>query len=191
VGGPTRGAARQGLWLGAWQAPGGAAQAGRAARPRRASGSARRPGGRRQERALTRGRAGAGRAGAGGPRTAWARGRMQRRATAAWQHTSDTGAGVEPRTRRHWSGWRRRAWWRSRRGAEAHAAQACAGVARQGRNERGSGSRKRRSSCANVQGDGVQSRDSRFRKSLTDYGGGAEEAGAQWCMLVSYSTECP
>jgi hypothetical protein len=42
-----------------------------------------------------------------------------------------------------------------------------------------------------VQGDGVQGRNSRFRRSLTGYGGGAEEPGAQWCMLVSYSTECP
>jgi hypothetical protein len=44
---------------------------------------------------------------------------------------------VEPRTRQRWSGWRRRAWWCGKRGAEAHAAQACAGAARQGRSERG------------------------------------------------------
>jgi hypothetical protein len=47
-------------------------------------------------------------------------------------------------------------WWRGRRGAKAHAARACAGVAQQGWSKRGSGSRKRRSSRVNVQNDGVQ-----------------------------------
>jgi hypothetical protein len=36
-------------------------------------------------------------------------------------------------------------------GPRTHAARACAGAARQGRGERGSGSRRRRSSCASVQ----------------------------------------
>jgi hypothetical protein len=40
------------------------------------------------------------------------------------------------------------AWWRDRCGAEAHAARACAGAARQSRSERGSNSRKKRDSCA-------------------------------------------
>ncbi|XP_025820765.1 spidroin-1-like [Panicum hallii] len=131
-----------------WSARGSAVHGGSAGAGSRGAGVGAKAGGARAQRA-------------GGVRQRGARpeavcGRKQRRATAAWRHTGDTRAGVEPRAWRRWNGWRRRTWWRGRRGAEAHAARACAGVARQGRSKRGSGSKKRRSSCVNVQSDGVQ-----------------------------------